>query len=120
MLWVIIMSLTFRLIAPLYKGTWLVAGRTVRAFLADDVWGGTRWLVIVGSIMLSAILIATDDTLGDGQGTPTMAPPGSGQIRCECAGTAKLRPHGRGSSSRLVLSLDWSINLSAKIKVTCH
>lgn len=54
----VIMSLVFAVIAPLCNGTWLVAGRAVRALLADDVWGRVSLLVMAFMIVLSAVLIA--------------------------------------------------------------
>ncbi len=54
------MSLVFAVVAPLCNGTWLVAGRAVRAFLADDVWGRIALLVMAGLIILSTVVIATE------------------------------------------------------------
>jgi threonine/homoserine/homoserine lactone efflux protein len=56
----ITMSLVFAVVAPLCNGTWLVAGRAVRALLADDVWGRIALLVMAGLIIFSAIVIATE------------------------------------------------------------
>lgn len=56
----LIMSLVFAAIAPLCNGTWLVAGRAIRALLADDVWGRVSLLVMAFMIVLSAVLIALE------------------------------------------------------------
>ena len=56
----LIMSMVFAAIAPVCNGTWLVAGRALRALLTDDVWGRVALLFMASLVVLSAVLIAVD------------------------------------------------------------